>query len=214
MPVPEEVHLDPAILVGVDLFTCGAGNDCGLRAGGVGSGGDALTAPGYGAGHGVDLQPVGGGAVAAAAIAAAHVLGEAVGGPDDEVALVLVGARVFAQVEQVAGRQVAGVAGAVNGFALGLLLFDAHTRILLAIAHLGIAAGPVEDFPRVLAVACGLRLVGVQQGAGFFEVVVVGGKFAAGYVLSGVPTVDEVFVMDVGGPVAGVVGDGAGAGGQ
>lgn len=49
---------------------------------------------------------------------------------------------------------------------------------------------------------------------GFLEVVVVGSKVAACDVLSKTPPVDEVLVVYMGGAVAAVVGDGAGAIGQ
>ena len=90
----------------------------------------------------------------------------------------------------------------MHDFALGLELLDAHARVVLAVAHFGVAAGPVVDFAAVLGVAGRLLLAGVEQGLGLFEVVVVGGKVARGNVFECAPAVDEVFIMHVGGAVA------------
>jgi hypothetical protein len=47
------------------------------------------------------------------------------------VVLVLVAAGVLGQLEQVARRQVAGIALALHDFALGLELLDAHAGVVL-----------------------------------------------------------------------------------
>ena len=60
-----------------------------------------------------------------------HVLLEAVIRRLDQVGLVLVGARVFAEGEQIARRDVARIALAVGGLARGLLLLDVDAGVVL-----------------------------------------------------------------------------------
>ena len=90
------------------------------------------------------------------------------------------------------------------------MLFYAHAGVVLAIAHFGVATGPIEELPIVPDMACGLLLLGVQKRLGLLEIVVVGGEVAAGNVFGKCPAVDEVLVVHMGGAVARVVRDGGG----
>ena len=212
--VPVELHFDAAKAVGVDLFVGRAGHHGGLGAGGAGLGGAALTAVGGAFGHGRKADAVAGAMVCAPAVAAVHVFCKAVVGRLDQILLVLVAARVLAEAKQITRGDVAGVAIALHHLTLGLLLFDAHAGIVLAIGHMGIATGPVKVLPAVFAVACRLLLPGVQNGAGTFKVVIVRSKVARCDVFGKGPAVHEIFIVHLCGTVAGVVGVRAGALGE
>ena len=71
IPIPVELHFDAAVFVGVDLLACRSGDDCRLRAGGVGLGGDALAAVRGGFRHYVKANTIGGGAIGPGTFAAA-----------------------------------------------------------------------------------------------------------------------------------------------
>ena len=181
-------------------------------------GGDALAAIGSGFGHDPKADAISGRTVdtcpfavarSSCTIASAHVLFELVVRHFDEVFFVLICPRVFTEGEEVTRRNVASIAGAVRYLALGFLLLDAHAGIVLAIAHIGVAARPFIHFPAVFGVACGLLLTGSQLCLGLFEIVIVGFEVSAGNVFGKSPFVDEVFRMYVRSTAFRIVGDGA-----
>ena len=143
-----------------------------------------------------------------------HVLLEAVIRRLDQVGLVLIGAGVLLEGEQIARCDVARIALAVGGLARGLLLLDVDAGVVLAIGHLRIATRPFVDLPAVLGMAGRLLLLGVQQGLGLLKVVIVSSKMAGGHIFGKAPAIDEVFIVHVRSAVARVVRDGAGAIGQ
>lgn len=67
----------------------------------------------------------------------------------------LVRPRVFTESEQVARSDIASIAFTLGYLSLSTLLLDADTRVVLAIAILGVAAWPFVQFSAVFGVPAG-----------------------------------------------------------
>ncbi|MNH04211.1 hypothetical protein D3C79_634990 [compost metagenome] len=141
MAVPVEVHLDPAILVGPDLFTGRTDHDGGLRsldlrAQGAGQGAEALLR--------IDAAEVAFELrVAATGTSFQALLDDVVAGADDQVFAVLVLAAEPAHAEQVARCQAPGVAAQLDALVQALQGLDAGTGVMLAVLALHVGAGVV-----------------------------------------------------------------------
>jgi len=170
--VPEEVDLDAAVLVGVDLFALGARDHGRLRAVHAAARRAQRRAVRDPVRDHRDPVGVGAGVFAAQV---AQVVGAAVLHRHDQVFLVHRVDGVVFQFEHVARRQRADVAGAVQRLVLDFLGFDLHAGQLVAVGQLGIAAGVAVAFEfGVVAHADQGIDRDPHVGAGLGEVVVIG----------------------------------------
>src|SRR5208282_3934405 len=189
LAIPEELNLDPAILVDVDLLTRRAGHDGGLNALdhrlGCGPGG-AVDDRGRDAGEEVVI----GGAVRGRSVTG---LGGRMADRGDHVIAVLGGDVMPLESELAAGGKGGALAGAVRCAVTRLLFFHPDLRHRLAVALDDVLAGIVED----------LELGSVRQidhcagccqqvGAGGLEVVVGPGPLAGAKLVLVLPALDVV----------------------
>ncbi|MCY1480109.1 hypothetical protein D9M68_135630 [compost metagenome] len=192
MPVPVEVHLDPAVLVGPDLFAAGPDHQRSLRTLDDGPWRGGLRAEGLAGVHAVQFALELLGQIVQAGLVG--VLMDAITGADHQILAVLVGALVATEFEQVSRAQATGVAAQLHALELGVDGFDAGARIVLAVLALHVFAGVVVQ--RVVGVAVGARHRGahLQARRRALEVVIVQ-RQGAGLHLAGQLPVEEVIAL-------------------